>query len=279
MPVGDRHDPRDIGMAVWLLELGVPTRRIEEHLKGRIDHTTVCRLKRTIPTSPTKEIALEEEEAETRDLHREIGSYSPALSSSFGSGLGCGTPLAVINRAVKDSNQESDFRGFQKEKFNLINLLACKDQDPVLNRFRRLLVQRVKLLGFDSSSDNDLEFGMLNDMGSLGLAVIRTANERNIKLNLSKLVDGVIIYRKPQSRTRLEEVRRRLICSRCRRLRSFIQNDDRVVCVACGLETPVQKARFRVTKRKLDPEYIDLVHEIVTRKMPGAPSQAAESRV
>jgi len=112
MPAGDRHDPRDIGMAVWLLELGVSSRKIESHLRGRISHVTISRLRRRYP--PTEKETTLEERSETRNLHVEIDHYAPCLSSSFNNGLGTVTPPAAIDRAVKDSNQESGFRELPK---------------------------------------------------------------------------------------------------------------------------------------------------------------------
>jgi hypothetical protein len=203
-----------------------------------------------------------------RSLGTEIENYQPALRSSFNSGLGSVTPPNVINRAIKENNDLKGFIDFMQKRFELKNLLNEKALDPIANKFREQLKKRVMSLGFDASSDNDLQFGELNDMAACGLAVIKMLGARAAKLKFPQLVDACILYRRPDWRRRLEDSNRQLRCIRCKKLRTFIRSKDNksVTCISCGLDMPLERARFRVCVRKLDPEYVDLVHSVVTSK-------------
>jgi len=273
----------DIQTIKFLHGLGVSRRRIaRQHFQGRISRTTVGHIidfGKVLSKSDLialKQASLTEGQSpdcqvNARDLDQEIDHYSPCLASSFNSGQGTVTPKAIVDRTIKQNNDCSGFIQFRQAKFALLNLLNEKALDPVGNKFREQLKKRVARLGFDANSDNDLQFGQLNDMAAAGLAVIRIASDQASKLNIQRLVDASILYRRPDWKTKLEESRRQLRCGRCRRLRSFIKSKDgrSVTCLSCGLETPVEKARFRISTRGLDPEYVDLVHSVVTSKSHG----------
>jgi len=273
----------DIETIRYLHGLGVSRRKIAElHFKGRISRTTVGHVI-DFGKVPSKSdlIALKQAsltqgqspdcQVNARDLDQEIDHYSPCLASSFNSGRGSMTPQSVINKTVKQNSDCRDFIQFRQAKFTLLSLLNEKKLDPTGNRFRELLKKRVLTLGFDASSDNDIQFGQLNDMAAVGLAVIRAVGEKANALNLARLVDAAIVYRRPDWRRRLEESTRRLRCARCRKSRSFIKGKDgkTVTCLSCGLETPLEKAKFRISVRRLDPEYVDLVHSVVASKSCG----------
>ena len=268
MPAGDKHDPNDVSTALWLLKLGVPSRKIEAHLRGRIDHATICRLRRM--RQPVAQQIVSELDASIpeRDLPSEIAHYSPSLASSFNRGLGSTTPPKVIDKVVKENNEINNFIAFRNAKFQLLSVLSEKNSNAVANRFREALKKRVSSLGFDVNSDNDVQFGQLNDMANVGLAVIRIAAEKARKLNLSKLVDAAILYRRPDWKGRLENIRRTFQCPLCLKPRSFIESKDHenVICVSCGSTTPSQSARFKISTRKIDLEYVDLVHSAATSR-------------
>jgi len=274
----------DIETIRYLHGLGVSRRKIAElHFKGQISRTTVGyvidfgKVPSKSDLMALKQASLTEgqlpqcQHQVRRDLSQEIDHYQPSLASSFNRGLGSVTPPSVINKAVKENSEVKDFIAFRKQRFALLGLLNEKAWDPVSNKFREQLRKRVTRLGFDADSDNDLQFGQLNDMASAGLAVIKMAGDQASDLNIQRLVDASILYRRPDWKTKLEESRRQLRCRRCRRLRSFIKSKDgrSVTCLSCGLETPVEKARFRISTRGLDPEYVDLVHSAVTSKSHG----------
>jgi len=273
----------DIETIRYLASMRVSRRKIAEyHFKGRISRTTVgyildfgkvpsksdlMALKHASLTNRQ----LPQRQENPRDLSREIDCYQPALASSFNSGLGSVTPPSIVNRAVQE-NKPADFIEFRKNRFALLSLLNEKKLDPIGNRFRESLKKRVMTLGFDASSDNDIQFGQLNDMAAVGLAVIRMIGAKAKTINLSKLVDATIIYRRPDWKRRLEESTRRLRCGRCKKSRSFIKGKEgkTVTCLSCGLEVPLEKARFRISVRRIDPEYIDLVHSVVLSKSHGS---------
>jgi len=272
-------------MIRYLADLGVSRRKIAElHFKGRISRTTVGYILDfgKVPSKadlmalkqaslPNRQLPQRQEKP--RDLSREIDCYQPALASSFNSGLGSITPPSVVNRVVRESNSEvRSFIDFRRARFDLLSVLNEKKLDPIGNRFRELLKKRVSSLGFDSSSDNDVQFGQLNDMAEVGLAVVRLAGKKAVKLKLPQLVDAAILYRRPDWKIKLEESDRQLRCTRCRKLRSFIKSKDSksVTCLSCGLELPVEKARFRIPVRRIDPEYVDLVHSVVLSKSRGS---------
>lgn len=258
------------------------TRKISRHVHR--SHSTVWRVldrikkqnvsKQNVTENVAQEDATErcaQDKKQTRNIGLEIEHYAPAMSSSFNKGLGSVTPQGIIQKAVNDNNQANDFIEFRQAKFKLLNFLSEKKLDPIGNRFREALKKRVSILGFDGSSDNDVQFGQLNDMAHAGLAVIKTTGEAASKLNLSKLVDAAILYRRPDWRSRLQDSNRQLRCPRCRCLCSFItsKNREAVICLSCGLETPKEKARFRIALRRIDPEYVDLVHSLLTSKSRG----------
>ena len=226
MPVGDKHDPKDVSTAFWLIDLGVSSRKIEVHLGGRIDHATICRLRKMRQHVAQQTVSQDGVWVRNRDLHTEIDHYNPCLASSFNRGLGTVTAPSVIDKAVRENNEINDFIEFRKAKFQLLSFLSEKDLDPIANRFREALKNRVARLGFDANSDNDVQFGQLNDMASVGLAVIRLVGEKARKLNLSKLVDAVILYRRPDWRDRLENMLRTFQCPRCLKPRAFIESKD-----------------------------------------------------
>ena len=236
-------------------------------------HSTVWRvLDKIKKQSVSKQnVSDQPEESEGRDLEGEIDHYNPCLASSFNRGLGSLTPQSVVNRTIKQNNDCKDFIQFRQARFALLNLLNEKALDPVGNRFREQLKKRVSSLGFDGSSDNDLQFGEMNDMAAAGLSVIKMLGEKATQLKLSQLADACILYRRPDWRRRLEESNRQLRCTRCRQRRSFIRGKDgkTATCVSCGLDIPLEKARFHISIRKLDPEYVDLVHSAVTSKSLG----------
>ena len=274
----------DIETIKFLHGLGVSRRKIAElHFKGRISRTTVGYILDfgkvpsksdliTLKQASLTDRQLPNCQVNARDLNSEIDHYSPCLSSSFNFGQGSVTPQGVINKAIRENNKIGDFIDFRKQRFTLLTLLNEKALDPVGNRFREQLKKRVMSLGFDANSDNDLQFGELNDMAAVGLAVIRVVGMKAKTLNLSKLVDAAIIYRRPDWRRKLEESTRRLRCVRCRKSRSFIKGKEgrTVTCLSCGLEIPLEKARFRISVRRIDPEYVDLVHSVVLSKSHGS---------
>ena len=266
MPVGDEHDPRDVGTAIWLLELGLSSRKIEAHLGGRIDHTTICRLRKMRQGVAQQSVLQNSHLVQAHDLSREINHYNPCLASSFNHGLGSVTPPGIIDKAVRESNQIKDFIEFRKAKFQLLAFLDEKNLDPIANRFRETLKRRVESLGFDVNSDNDVQFGQLNDMANVGLAVIKLVGEKAPKLNLSKLVDAAILYRRPDWRRKLENTTREFRCPRCQKPRSFVESKDGndVTCLSCGLATSKQSAQFKIRAHKIDLEYVDLVHSVAT---------------
>lgn len=250
------------------------TRKIAPHVG--LDHVTVWRVIQEIKKqNVSKQFVsdpLQYDRTQTRELEREIEGYSPALASSFNHGLGSVTPLAITNRAVNAGKQFKDYIEFRQAKFELTNLISEKKLNPIENRFRETLKKQVERLGFDESSDNNIQFGQLNDMATAGLAALKMAGDQKKKLNIAKLVDAAILYRRPDWRKQLEESRRQLRCSRCRKLRSFIKGKDNktVICVTCGKEESREKARFRIALRKIDPEYVDLVHLAVSSKFFGS---------
>jgi len=273
----------DIKTIKFLHTLGVSQRRIaQQHFQGKISRTTVGHIIDfgKVPSKadlmalkqaslPNRQLPQRQENP--RDLSREIDCYQPALASSFNNGLGSVTPPSIVNRAVQE-NKPADFIEFRKNRFALLSLLNEKKLDPIGNRFRESLKKRVMTLGFDASSDNDLQFGELNDMAAVGLAVIRMIGAKAKTISLPKLVDATIIYRRPDWRRKLEESTRRLRCVRCRKSRSFIKGKEgkTVTCLSCGLEVPLEKARFRISVRRIDPEYVDLVHSVVLSKSHGS---------
>ena len=274
----------DMDMIRYLADLGVSRRKIAElHFKGRISRTTVGYILDfgkvpsksdliTLKQASLTDRQLPNCQVNARDLNSEIDHYSPCLSSSFNFGQGSVTPQGVINKAIRENNKIGDFIDFRKQRFTLLTLLNEKALDPVGNRFREQLKKRVMSLGFDANSDNDLQFGELNDMAEVGLAVVRLAGKKAVKLKLPQLVDAAILYRRPDWKIKLEESDRQLRCTRCRKLRSFIKSKDSksVTCLSCGLELPVEKARFRIPVRRIDPEYVDLVHSVVLSKSRGS---------
>jgi len=274
----------DIETIKYLHGLGVSRRKIAGlHFKGRISRTTVGYVLdfgkvpsksdlMALKHASLTEGQLSNRQVNARDLSQEIDHYSPCLSSSFNAGRGSVTPQSVVNKTVRENNKIGDFIDFRKQKFALLTLLNEKALDPVGNRFREQLKKRVMSLGFDANSDNDLQFGQLNDMATVGLAVIRMSGAKAKSLSLPKLVDATIIYRRPDWRRKLEESTRRLRCVRCRKSRSFIKGKEgkTVTCLSCGLEIPLEKARFRISVRRIDPEYVDLVHSIVLSKSRGS---------
>jgi len=275
----------DIETIRYLHGLGVSRRKIAElHFKGQISRTTVGyvidfgKVPSKSDLMALKQASLTEgqlpqcQHQVRRDLSQEIDHYQPSLASSFNRGLGSVTPPSVINKAVKENSEVKDFIAFRKQRFALLGLLNEKAWDPVSNKFREQLRKRVTRLGFDADSDNDLQFGQLNDMASAGLAVIKMAGDQASDLNIQRLVDASILYRRPDWKTKLAESKRQLRCRRCRHLRSFLKSKDSrsVTCLSCGLETPIKKARFRISTRRLDPEYVDLVHSAVTSKSSGS---------
>ena len=266
MPRHSTITPEVESKILWFSDLGLTTRKIARYVHR--SHVTVWRVlqARRKQLSVTKQTVTEL--APTRDLSVEVSRYQPAMRSSFGGGLGAGTPQNIVNKAVKDNSRTKDFKQFRAAKWQLCNLISEKKLNPLESRFREALKKRVSALGFDSSSDNDIQFGQLNDMAAVGLAALRIAGEQKRKLKIQKLVDASILYRRPDWKAKLEESKRRLRCGRCRRQRSFLKNKDgkSVTCLACGLETPVEKARFHISIRRLDPVYVDLVHSAVVQK-------------
>jgi len=266
--------PADIETIRYLASLGVSRRKIATlHFRGRISRTTVGYVLDfgKVPTKSDLMMLRAQTSLATadppRDIHNEIQSYSPCLASSFNRGLGTGTPRSMINKTVTENSEGNCIR-FARDRFALLTLLNEKALDPLANRFREALKKRVTSLGFDGTSDNDLQFGELNDMAACGLAVLRALGDQAKKLKMSSLVDACIVYRRPSWRSRLEGSDRQLRCPRCRRLRSFVRSRDggSVTCISCGLDVPLNKARFRIAVRKVDPEYVDLVHVAVTSK-------------
>lgn len=279
----------DLAAIVYWHSIHWSTRRIARELQGRYSHQTIWRTIRRFGSQRFLERVLERKrqagqphvpktvpKANTRDLGEEIDHYQPALNSSFNKGLGTVTPPSMIHRAIKASNPPGDYIEFRKRKWDLLSRLSEMKLDPIANRFREIVKKRVTTLGFDAGSDNDVQFGQFNDMASVGLAVIKMAGEQASKLNLSRLADAAIIYRRPDWRQRLQESRSQLRCGRCRKVRSFIwsRNAQSVICLTCGREEPKEKARIRTVLRKIDPEYVDLIHSVVTSKSRGSGSES-----
>ena len=278
--IGSKHDPKDLRMAIWLHGLGLSYRRIEKNLQGRIDHTTIARLcrQRMQQSVAQRSVASEQEDEESnrssRNLAQEIDHYQPAMASSFNSGLGTPISSQTLDKLVKGVSEAKDYLGVLKNRYQLKAFLDEKSLDPIANRFREFLKKRVQGIGFfDGASDNDKQFGLLNDLARLGLFVIRE-HERACskkKLNLSKLVDAVICYRLPEMRKKLQESERRLRCPRCNDerpfLRSILKGQEMIACLKCGLELRKDEASFRVTPKSVDVEYLSIIDQIVTEKL------------
>jgi len=193
----------------------------------------------------------------------EIEHYSPCLASSFNGGLGSVVPRSFLNKIIEGK----DWRIFLKRRYELQVLINEKQFDPLANRFREFLKRRIQSLMFDGSSDNDFQFGELNDMAQIGLCILR----RNVgeRVRIPQLVDAVIFYRRPDLQNRLERPVYNLCCGRCRKRRSFIRLNGSVICLGCRREISERRARFHISIKKLNLQYVDLIHSQVMLRMNG----------
>jgi len=205
-----------------------------------------------------------------RDLGQEIDHYQPTMRSSFGGGLGAGTPRSVIRQVVKKNNPSKDFYELRKEEWNLRPHISARDPDPAKHRLREQVVKRIKRLGYDGSSDSDPSFGKLDEIAELGLMVLHNAkqNRTHIKLQTPKLVDALIAFAIGGEKAKqLESVEMALLCpsERCqgKPSASFEHKSGKgVVCVRCHSFIPWSKVHFKQRQRKIDPEYYALVKRV-----------------
>jgi len=189
------------------------------------------------------------------------------MRSSFGGGLGAGTPASVIKRVVKANNPSKDSYELRREEWNLRPHISTKDPDPAKHRLREQVVKRMKKLGYDGSSDSDPSFGKLDEIAELGLIVLHNAKQNNIKLQTPKLVAALIAYALGEKAKQLESVEMTLLCpsERCQSKpsTSFEHKSGKgVVCVRCHSFIPWAKVRFKPRQRKIDPEYYALVKRV-----------------
>jgi len=263
MPVGDRHDPKDVQTAKWFLGLRLSSRTIEAHLNGRMDHATICRLRKSMRQNVAQQIVAQPQDLQ-RNVENELASYSPAPLSSFNHGLGSKTPESVIKRIVRENcSLRSPFESKVKE-WELSPWISGKDQDPELGKHLQTLKDILMRLGFSPESDNDSQFKVLNELGWIVRKVHKKAKEQELKLDSRKLVEATIIYHLGEVyRQRLETIEKKLVCSRCRKPRSYVLEKDGMnyLCVRCGKQIPIGKARFKVRVRLIDERYLSLIHE------------------
>lgn len=200
--------------------------------------------------------------------NNELESHAPAGNFLFNKGLGTSVPRAILRRIVVQNNTIEDKLDLIVGTNELKNVLNEKALDPEANRFREMLGERVRRLGFDPSTNSDEQFHQLNDMASTGILLMRSLRQEGYKPFMPDVVNAVIFYRRPDWQSKLEITELSIKCT-CGTRHGFLKlSEGEKICLGCGKELGTGKTAHHI--RRLNLEYIDRIHRIVLGKLGAA---------
>jgi ribosomal protein L37AE/L43A len=238
------------------------------------------------------------------DYETQITQYQPALSSSFNFGLGSQVaPESLLRQIIRGvrfppsrrskttlprkttnnkSRQKARDENYEEygDVLRLRVLLSSvnRDRDKAVNLMLGHLTKRMReIFGFDPSSDKDMQFADLDQLGRF-LRQVRVSL-KGYRFNTRKAVDALlfVIYGE-RARQVVERPEKRLQCPRCRRERGYVKdtNPEFLLCAKCGKQIPASEARFKVSFTAIDPVYVRTIERLLPKPPPVVPSLPQE---
>ena len=288
MPAKRKLTPEDIKAILYFHSLGVKSGEIaRRYLHDKVTRWTVWK---TITEHGRRERKLQQNVSQ-HDVRRQtsldrgyqIDHYQPSMLSSFNHGLGTPSPRELIRRAIRAiaSRQLSPY-DLKAEENKLRQFVNDRDQNPMLGKMRQHLKERmVEIAGFDGGSDHDEQFGELNELARF---LLRAEKElRGVKhFRPKQLVDALLMkVLGERARKVIQRIEKQLICPRCREPRSYVLDRQPMfyLCVKCGKQVPIERARFRITTHDVDQRYIATVDRLLLQPHPNQTQRYSMTRL
>jgi len=273
LPAPSKVTPEIRAQVLYFAEMGVSARKIaDKHLKGQISRITTWRIISEAKHYVSKHNVSDSDRSNSSSngpvisTGFQIGHYQPAMLSSFNGGLGAGTPQTEVQKVIQQI-ANSALTPYEKkaEELKLRQFLSGKDGDKTLGQLRQILKEVMEFLfGFNGDSDADKQFGDLNELARFLMRARKYLGKTRFKpkqlvyATLSKTFG-------PEVEQKLTAPEKHLSCPRCRKPRSFAidKNPAFYLCLSCGKQVPVDRAKFTVTVHRIDPRYLRTVEKLL----------------
>ena len=268
MPAPRRRTPDLEQKIMSLHNLGVKAPAIAElHLGNTLSRVTVWRVIRDYKERKQNDSKRVVNEQTVRvPLADQIEHYQPALASSFNHGYGCPTSREVLHNTIKTVTKSLTPYDTKAHEMRLRGIVSGKDTDKVLGKIREILSQRMEeIFGFDSQSDKDRQFADMND-AAVCLIQLRKKLDGKTRLKPRALVDAFLIsvYGERAAKV-IQAIEKHLKCPTCRKPRAFAvdKNPNYYLCLSCGRQVPIDRAKFKVTLHRVDQRYLRTVQGLL----------------